>query len=35
MRFTILFLGLCAYNEDRRVMDWLYIELKINKNYNI
>ena len=34
MRLTVLFLGLCACNEDMRVMDWL-CNLKINKNYNI
>ena len=28
MRLTILFLGLCACNEDRRVIGWLCIELE-------
>ena len=28
MRLTVLFLGLCAYNEDRKVMGWLYIEFE-------
>ena len=34
MMLTVLFLELCVYNEDMRVMDWL-CNLKINKNYNI
>ena len=28
MGLTILFLGFCAYNEDMRVMGWLYIEFE-------
>ena len=28
MRLTILFLGLCMCNEDRRAMGWLCIEFE-------
>ena len=28
MKLTVLFLGLCACNEDMRVMGWLYIEFE-------
>ena len=28
MRLTVLFLGLCTYNEDMGVMGWLYIEFE-------